>query len=334
MSNKKSKMKGSMIAGALGDALGYAIEFHKESEIFSIYGKEGIQEFKLTDGQALVSDDTQMSMFTANAMIVAKANNLDVIETIRESYIHWFYTQVKDYQYFENPQFFIMNEKRLYANRAPGGTCLSAIQQGCDGTIEKPINRSKGCGGIMRIAPIAMAYDENTDSKEIAMLCAKASALTHGHELGYIPSAYLGYLLHQLIHTNKEIELLHFETIHVIDELFQNSIHKTYLFELLNKAYDLAQDHIDDLSAIHQLKEGWVAEETLAIALYCALKYQNDFKKAITTSVNHSGDSDSTGAVCGNILGAYLGYEQIPQEYLNHLEMKEVLLELIDQLDS
>lgn len=332
--NRLDKIKGCMIAGAIGDALGYEVEFNLEPGIFKRFGKDGIQEYELYDGLAIVSDDTQMAMFSANAMIYANANELDEIKTIRDSYFAWYHTQVNDYHYHDDPQFWIMNEKRLYASRAPGGTCLSAIQMGCNGTIEKPINRSKGCGGIMRIAPIALAFDESKDSKEVAMLCAKASALTHGHQLGYIPSAYLGYMIHKLIHGDKKIIDLHDETLKVINELFKDSKEKTYFNKLINKAVELALDEQNDLEAIHQLGAGWIAEETLAISLYCAIKYQNDFKKAITTSVNHEGDSDSTGAVCGNLLGAYLGYLNLPTNYIKPLEMKDTILQLATQLDS
>ncbi len=78
--------------------------------------------------------------------------------------------------------------------------------------------------------------------------------------------------------------------------------------------------------------EGWVAEETLAIALYCSLKYENDFDKALIASVNHNGDSDSTGAVTGNILGAYLGMSKIPQKYIDNLELKDVILDIAEDL--
>ena len=332
--NRLDKIKGCMIAGAIGDALGYEVEFNLEPGIFKRFGKEGIQEYELYDGLAIVSDDTQMAMFSANAMIYANANELDEIKTIRDSYFAWYHTQVNDYHYHDDPQFWIMNEKRLYASRAPGMTCLSAIEMGCNGTIENPINNSKGCGGIMRIAPISLAFDESKDSKEVAMLCAKASALTHGHKLGYIPSAYLGYMIHKIIHSNKTMIDLHDETLNVINELFKDSKDKTYFIELINKAVALAQDDLNDLEAIHKLGAGWVAEETLAISLYCAIKYQNDFKKAITTSVNHEGDSDSTGAVCGNLLGAYLGYDKLPTNYVNPLEMKDTILQLATQLDS
>jgi ADP-ribosylglycohydrolase len=102
--------------------------------------------------------------------------------------------------------------------------------------------------------------------------------------------------------------------------------------ELIKKAVELSKKNIPDIEAIHMLGEGWVAEETLAISIYCALKYQDDFKKAIISAVNHKGDSDSTGAVTGNILGAYLGLSAIPDEYLDKLELKDVIIELADDL--
>ena len=102
--------------------------------------------------------------------------------------------------------------------------------------------------------------------------------------------------------------------------------------DLIDKAIELSENDLDDLENIRYLGEGWVAEETLAIAVYCALKYSNDFEKAIVASVNHSGDSDSTGSVTGNILGAYLGLSAIPQKYLDKLELKDVITEIADDL--
>ena len=86
------------------------------------------------------------------------------------------------------------------------------------------------------------------------------------------------------------------------------------------------------MDAIHKLGQGWVGDEALAIAIYCALKHSDDFDKALIAAVNHNGDSDSTGAITGNILGAYLGMSGIPKKYIDNLELVDVLTELADDL--
>lgn len=122
---------------------------------------------------------------------------------------------------------------------------------------------------------------------------------------------------------------------------FANSEYTEYCLQLVNKAISLAwpedeDDRIeDDLDAIRELGEGLVAEETLAIVLYCSLKYMDDengFEKALIASVNHGGDSDSTGAVTGNIMGAILGYKNIPDKFKNNLELHGVILEISEKM--
>ena len=103
--------------------------------------------------------------------------------------------------------------------------------------------------------------------------------------------------------------------------------------DLIDKACFLAEDtSVSDQTAIRELGEGWVAEEALAIAVFCSLRYSNDFEKGIIAAVNHDGDSDSTGAITGNILGAHLGISQIPGHFVENLELKDVILEIADDL--
>ena len=83
---------------------------------------------------------------------------------------------------------------------------------------------------------------------------------------------------------------------------------------------------------IRRIGEGWVAEETLAIAIYCALRHQDNFSDGIIAAVNHAGDSDSTGAIAGNILGALLGYEAMEKKWKENLELSDVIMELADDL--
>jgi ADP-ribosylglycohydrolase len=105
-----------------------------------------------------------------------------------------------------------------------------------------------------------------------------------------------------------------------------------YFTGLLARAVMLSQKDMNDLDAIAELGEGWVAEEALAIAVYACLKYKNSFEDAVVCAVNHPGDSDSTGAIAGNIIGAYLGIKSIPDYYLDNIELKDVITEIADDL--
>jgi ADP-ribosylglycohydrolase len=151
--------------------------------------------------------------------------------------------------------------------------------------------------------------------------------------LGYIPAAALVHII-SLLSSNENITVLQAveDSICAMKKLFPKAKHIGEFVSITEKAVNLSQSDLPDITAIRQLGEGWVAEETLAIAVYCALKYPHDLDKALIASVNHSGDSDSTGAVTGNILGAYLGMEGIPQKYLDKLELKDVITEIAEDL--
>lgn len=334
------KYRGCLIGGAAGDALGYAVEFLDEISIFKRYGKKGIIEYDLVDGIAQISDDTQMSLFTANGLLLGTASMTSGImktypEYIACCYKDWLQTQYNSYPLKEKMFYsWLVNIPELFSWRAPGNTCLTAIEDGANGTIDNPINDSKGCGGIMRVAPIGLYFEgKNYTNDEIDRIGAETAAITHGHELGYIPAAALVHIIHLVSH-NDDITLLNavLDAKEALLKQFAGKKHLNEQIKLIDKAIALSKENIDDLEAIGELGEGWVAEETLAIAIYCSLKYSNDFDKALIVSVNHNGDSDSTGAVTGNILGAYLGFRSIPKKYLEHIELKNVIIELADDL--
>ena len=332
------KYKGCLFGGAVGDALGYPIEFYSEEEIFTIYGENGIQDYKLSDGKARISDDTQMTLFTANGLLEGYTRLcLRGIMGSWQEYVELAYkdclkTQDSNYG-FHNPysDSWLLNIKQMHNSRAPGSTCLSALHQEDCGSVEKPINPSKGCGGVMRVASVGLYLPKHIkDIKDIDRVGAEVAAITHGHPLGYIPSAALVHIIAKCVTSSQDIGVIVEDAIRTTIELFSNK-NKGSIDEFANimkKAIRLAHENMDDLQAIHEIGEGWVAEETLAIAVYCSLKYSDDFTKAVTTAVNHKGDSDSTGAVTGNIMGAYLGFRKIPQKYIEPLELKEVIEEI------
>ena len=113
---------------------------------------------------------------------------------------------------------------------------------------------------------------------------------------------------------------------------FNDDNHLAGLNNLICHALVLAESEKSDTEAIRELGEGWVAEETLAIAIFSVMRYIDDFENCVCCAVNHDGDSDSTGAIAGNIVGAILGYSAIPEKYITNLELHDVILSVADDL--
>ena len=338
---KIDKFRGCLIGGAAGDALGYAVEFMTENNITSKYGVDGISEYELVNGKALISDDTQMTLFTANGLLYGTTRGkMRGIMSPYPSYIEimyqcWYRTQTEKYPVEDRHKYsWLLNVPELFNLRAPGNTCLSAIESIKENKVARPINDSKGCGGVMRVAPIGLYFaDKNMSFDESDTIGAQAASITHGHELGYIPAATMVHVIRRIIEDqNCSLKDAVKEAIESTVKLFPKAKNIGYYTDLMNKTIELAYSDTRDIEAIHQLGEGWVAEETLAIAVFCALRYEKDFDKAIRCAVNHNGDSDSTGAVTGNILGTYIGYEAIPQKYKDNLELLDVILSIADDL--
>ncbi len=336
-------IRGSMIGGAVGDALGYPVEFLSYLDIQSVYGNSGIRSYVYDSSKdrALISDDTQMTLFTAVGIL-----NGDTRVRLRgiggppssyiwDSYQAWLRTQrgisgSPD----DKTKTWLDNVPELYAERAPGITCLSALSGGIPGRIENPINNSKGCGGVMRVAPLGLYYS-SVNLSDLDREGAAVAALTHGHPLGYMPAAVLTHIINQITYARDRYACLReivLSSRNAVAALFSGNEYTSALTELINLAVTLSENGRPDLENIRRLGEGWVAEETLAIAIYCSLRYSDDFSEGIIAAVNHDGDSDSTGAVTGNILGAWLGYSAIPEKWKNKLELSEVILEVADDL--
>ncbi len=336
------KYRGCLIGGAAGDALGYAVEFMSEKSIFKQYGKTGITDYELTNGKALISDDTQMTLFTANGLLVGTTRGklrgimAPYPSYIAMSYKDWYRTQKERYPLDKENPFacsWLVDIPELFRRRAPGITCMSAIRAGANGSIKEPVNNSKGCGGVMRVAPVGLYFEDTGEAgARFDLIGAEAAAITHGHALGYIPAATLTHIIRQLAHGDVSVDAAVRSALSTTAELFKEEKELPYYLQLMDKAVALAGEDISDLEAIHQLGEGWVADEALAIAVYCALKYPEDIDKALIASVNHKGDSDSTGAIAGNIVGAHVGLSGIPDKYKTNLELYDIILEIADDL--
>ncbi|WP_195669771.1 ADP-ribosylglycohydrolase family protein [Bacteroides intestinalis] len=345
---QKDRIRGSLIGGAIGDALGYPVEFiDSYTGIQRRYGDAGItrldvkQWWKNEDnstGKAWISDDTQMTLFTACGILNAKEKGSAPIPSICEAYIEWYYTQSGRRSKRFN-ECWIGDIPELNQRRAPGNTCLTALSDIIAGRNSH--NNSKGCGGVMRIAPIPLygvAQRRISDIDSLDRLAADAAKLTHQHPLGFIPAAFTAHIIYRLA-TDENPEKETFkeyirEGLESTQRMFSNHAEEVEKFvSLVKKAILLSDISTDDVRTIEdELGGGWVAEETVSIAIYCALTHFENFEKAMIAAVNHAGDSDSTGAVAGNLLGAATGYDAIPQFYKDDLELHDVILHIADDL--
>ena len=322
------RAKGCLVGGAIGDALGYPVELMKEDEIFSKYGESGITEYELDNGIAHFSDDTQMTLFTADGLILS---NYDELKSIKTCYLDWMKTQMGGTCETTEGYSRMTEVPELFASREPGRTCMLELLSGGRGTIEMPMNNSKGCCGLTRVAPVGL-YRKNGNVNAATLLAAQSAAITHGHELGYMSAAALVAIVRFIAFNEMSIESSVKASESVINNVFKSSEHAKELIDLMELAIELSKEDMDDLEAIHKLGEGWVAEETLAIAIYCSLKYEYDLEKAVIASVNHGGDSDSTGTVTGNIIGASLGFDAIPDKFKENLELIDLICETAEEL--
>lgn len=342
----RDAIRGSLIGGAAGDALGYEVEFISAASIFRQFGPSGITDYVLHNGLARISDDTQMTMFTANGLLSSVTpGQIDTMppgEWIYEAYLDWLETQMQTGTR-ENSTW-LMHLPDLNHRRAPGNTCLSALISGKRGTIRKPLNHSYGCGGVMRVAPIGLFYrnqpgpDREDRIREIMTLGAEAAAITHGHPLGYIPAAALVHIVSRVVYGgcpygSRPNQILR-ECKELITELFSDTGYDGEMNSLIELAEALAENKDSDVQNIHLIGGGWVGNEALAIAVYCWVRYSDDFDRALVAAVNHSGDADSTGAILGNIMGAKVGFAAMDDKWKENLELYNVLLELADDLSS
>ena len=191
----------------------------------------------------------------------------------------------------------------------------------------------------MRIAPIPLyaAVQDRMNIEEADLLASEAAEITHQHPLGFISAALMSHVIYRLaIDVEPTQDRMKHYIMDGVAELrrLYNAYHNDVerMAELAERAIFLLDNGKTDLENIDLLGEGWTGEEALAIALYCALKHFDSFEDAMIAAVNHGGDSDSTGAVTGNILGAAVGYEAIPQVYKDDLEMHDLILHMADDL--
>lgn len=335
---KQEKIEQIILAGALGDAFGYEIEFYNTAKIKLFYGENGLIDYPVKNNHLFVSDDTQMTLFCQQACYsYLNLNHLQftqqiqekLITQINEKYCNWYQTQTykfKSHYDYENE---LMNFESLWALRAPGNTCLSALERGGNGRISvlSNINNSKGCGGIMRVAPIAFL---EADIETIFDLGAKQAALTHGHPDGYLSSAYFATVLNLIA---KDYDTL--DSLNIANEILKKyKSHENFLNQIMHLQHLISEDktyYAEELNK--QLGECWVGDEAFTVAFYCFIKAKN-FEDCLILASNHNGDSDSTATLAAQLYAAKYGLSDEAKKNIQHLDVLPAIHFLFKKIED
>jgi ADP-ribosylglycohydrolase len=331
--SKPSRYRGCLLGGAVGDSLGAPVEFMTRLEIQAEYGPDGIKDFGTVYGRVgAITDDTQMTLFTAEGLLRAFTRGhtrglCHVPSVVHHAYVQWLNTQgEKSKSHFNASDTGRLHSiPELRSRRAPGNSCLSALKKSKIGTIDNPINDIKGCGGIMRVAPVGLMYDNNP--KTAFDMGCEIAAITHGHPTGYLAAGMLASII-SCIMAGQPLALAIKNSTDIL-RTKRDSEECLLAIDAARKSFESSTPSVD---TIERLGAGWTAEESLSISLFCALHGQNNFKTGVVLAVNHGGDSDSTGAITGNILGALLGKASIPKKWLKELELVDLIESLANDL--
>lgn len=317
-----ARILGCLLGGAAGDALGGAVEFSSWDLIRERHGPKGIRRYTQAYGRVgAITDDTQMMLFTAEGLIRASVRSearglCHPPSVIHHSLLRWLISQGRKPATETGRDGWLLQEERLWSQRAPGLSCLSAL--GASRYFGEPArNDSKGCGGVMRVAPCAFfpqAFETASES----------CRYTHGHPTGYLAAGLFADILQRLWHG--ESCLVEACVASLREYGGQRGMEETrQIVEYVLRQHRVGVKPTPE--RIGMLGQGWVAEEALAIGLWCALFAEN-LEDGIVMAVNHSGDSDSTGTIAGNILGLMHGPDAIPAEWLSDLELRDVITQV------
>lgn len=290
---------------ALGDALGWPVEFEKLSTIRAQYGKQGITQ---PPDPALFTDDTQMTLAVTEALIEAGDADLETLmAVVQDKFVVWAH----------HPD---------TANRAPGNTCLRAVanlERGLDWQ-KSGIKDSKGCGSAMRAAAIGYFYQD--DPNRLREVAHAVGFATHQHpaaDAAAIAAAYLVKLALDGAAPNRF-------SGQVLE--FCSGISDEFDYAILRVNHTLGWT--DTTAALKHIGEGWVGEEAVALALYCCLKEPDDYVAAVRLGANLDGDSDSVACIAGGIMAARLGLKGIPTDWVARLERRAELQEVAEALTT
>lgn len=300
--NLESKFLGCIVGTAVGDALGQPYEGFLRPQL------EKIRDLK-SSYRGRYTDDTQLTLAITNSLIEGKGYNRNIVV---QSFVNW----------LEEPPI------------GPGAGCLTGVYNLAKGII-KPSN-SGGNGTAMRVSPIGLFYNKEEDLDLLKKYAKDSSVLTHDNwaaSAGAVTVARaVAYgLNHDKIDRRDFIDTL----AKFIDDPVYEEFNE-YLLELPDYFKMPVKDALRELG-LKGVKPPFIeifntpyikgkgvisgyTVPTVLCALYTFLLTPNDYIKSVEEVIRGAGDTDTTGAICGAISGAFNGIKKIPDMLIDNLK--------------
>ncbi len=339
MKRSKAYFRGCLLGGAIGDALSFPRLF-LNADTLAAWTADG----RLTDlicndtvEKALISDETQLTIFTADGMIWAdrRAHERGVyayIPSVFYSYQKWYYTQTghfadAEYEFLADSS--ILRWEELYARRVEQSASLDALRlstNGKNGTFTNRPNAARTCGPLVRSAPIAMYFADNVPMAY--KIGCRQAALTHGapevwYASGFVAAMIAGILEGQELPEAAENAL----------RLVRNEEGAEPAAAAVRSAVLSAlRENLEENAFYETIEEPDAAVSTLAIALFAAFRHPDDFEAAAVSAANARIEPNAAAALTGQLLGACLGSLEIPYRWIRKVELSDLLVFQADEL--
>ena len=310
MNRQNNQYLGAIIGHAVGDAMGFPTEFSKREELLQNPVIEMIDSPDIGQPAGSWSDDTAMEIATIDSFIQKKYFDY---KDIMDKWVKW----ISKSEYTSTGVVFDI-----------GRTCLKAIKKYCNGTAPLQCGSismyENGNGSLMRILPVALyAFSKNLDDISIRKLTSEVSSLTHAHEVSRLGCyIYVQFIICLLKGNTKQEAYKH----------IQDLDYRSFTIDSINQYTRILNEQIE-FQILENIKSTGYIVDTLESAMWIFMNAQH-YKEAIIASINIGGDTDTIGAIVGSMAGIYYGFEDIPSSWLDKLQRKDYLMELVDRFEK
>jgi len=302
-----SRFRGCLLGLAVGDALGTTVEFMPPGSFTPLTDMVGGGKFNLAPGEW--TDDTSMALCLAESLI--EKGEFDPIDQL-ERYVRWYHTG------------YLSSNGRCFDIGITTCNSLHRFESNREPYPGPDAPHTSGSGSLMRLAPVPMFYARHPEL--LLEKCADSSRTTHASQQAVDACRYFGALMLGALHgQSKEVLLSPPQTWK-----FMDIVSSEILTQLEPVILEVANGSFRKKEPPSIQGSGYVVRGMEA-ALW-AFHKSTSFRQGVLMAVNLGDDADATGAIYGQLAGAYYGEEDIPAEWRSKLAMVDVIINFADKL--